>query len=64
MPDNTTPLQNIIPKKVINMAKAMQETNKSGQQLVIVQKRQWGRNAARKLANGEQILPTNLNDNN
>ena len=56
--------QNVIPKKVVDMAKAIQSADQNGQHLVIVQKRQWGKRAAIKLAKGEQILPTNLNENN
>ena len=58
------PIQKIIPEKVVKIAKAMQEAKKNSQQLIIVQKRQWGNTAAHKLANGEQILPTTLNDQN
>lgn len=58
----TKPKQNIIPEKVIRIAKFIQEH--PGQHVVVVHKRQWGETAARKLAKGEQILPNNLNDNN
>lgn len=57
-------IQKIIPENVVEIAKAMQEADKNGQQVIIIQKRQWGKTAARKLANGEQILPTTLNDSN
>ena len=56
--------QTIIPEKVIRMANAIQDTERNNQHVVIVHKRQWGETAARKLAKGEQILPTNLNDHN
>lgn len=56
--------QNIIPKKVIDMAKAMQEADKNGQHLVILQARQSGKTAAKKLVKGEQILPTNIHNDN
>ena len=49
--------QQIIPQKVINIAKAVQEAEQKGQQLVVIHKRKWGETAARKLAKGEQILP-------
>lgn len=58
------PVQNIIPDKVIKIAKAMQEADRYGAHLIIVQKRQWGKTIAAKLAKGEQILPTNLHDSN
>jgi hypothetical protein len=50
--------QQIIPDKVIKMAKAMNWADQNGAQLIIIQKRQWGKTAARKLAKGEQILPS------
>lgn len=56
--------QSIIPQKVIQIAKAIQSAEQNNQQLIIAQARQWGKTAAKKLANGEQVLPTNLNDNN
>lgn len=56
--------QNIIPEKVVKMAKAMQEAKENKQQLSILQIRHSGLRAAMRLANGEQILPTTLSENN
>ena len=56
--------QQIIPEKVINIAKAVQEAEQKGQQLIVIHKRQWGETAARKLAKGEQILPAKEPSNN
>lgn len=58
------PIQNIIPEKVVKMAKAMQEAEKDNKHLIIIQARQTGKTMARKLANGEQVLNSNLLDPN
>lgn len=42
--------QNVIPKKVVEMAKAIIDADKKRQNLTIVQKRQSGKTAAYKLA--------------
>jgi hypothetical protein len=42
--------QTVIPKKVVEMAKAIQEADKNKRQLVIIQKRQSGKTAAYRLA--------------
>jgi hypothetical protein len=42
--------QEIIPQKIVEMAKAIQRADQNKQELVIIQKRQWGKTAAYKLA--------------
>lgn len=43
--------QTVIPKNVIQMAKVMQQARQSGQQIVIVQRRNIGKNWAIRIAN-------------
>ena len=56
--------QQIIHEKVISIAKAVQDAEQKGQQLIVIHKRKWGETAARKLAKGEQILPANQPSDN
>jgi len=49
--------QEIIPRKVIDLAKAIQKAQASNSQLLIGQARKWGKKAAYSLAQGNQILP-------
>ena len=62
----TKPIQDIIPQKIIDIAKAINAAKNDDQcmGITIVYGRKWGVKAAVKLSNGEQILPTNLNNDN
>lgn len=62
--EDKKPIQSIIPPKVVKIAKAMIEARASGQQLIVMQRRQSGLTMANKLANGEQVLPTSLYQEN
>ena len=48
--ENKKPIQDIIPRKVVEMAKSIQKADQNKDQLIIIQKRQWGKTAAYKLA--------------
>jgi hypothetical protein len=59
-----------IPKKVIEMAKAIEDADKNAERIVIIQSRNWGKTAAYRLARmtedipHEVIEPKQLPDNN
>lgn len=42
--------QDVIPQKVIKMAKAIQDADQNKKNLVIVQKRSWGKKEAYRIA--------------
>lgn len=57
----------IIPKKVVDMSEAIKEADKNGHQLIIIQKRQYGKTEAYRLAREAkdvEIIPPIANTQN